>query len=52
MSQIICLIIAILVSDYNSQKKLIWLKNCFDAYRLGEISNNIALAEPVLEMQI
>jgi hypothetical protein len=26
---------------------LIWLKSCFDSYRLGEISNNITLAEPI-----
>jgi hypothetical protein len=29
------------------RKKLTWLKSCFDSYRLGEISNNITLAEPI-----
>ena len=37
---------------YNSQEEIDLIEKLFfDAYRLGEISNKIALAEPVLEMQ-
>jgi hypothetical protein len=46
--QIICLIIALVIRLITiHRKKLIWLKSCFDSYRLGEISNNITLAEPI-----
>jgi hypothetical protein len=38
---------------YNSQEEIDLIEKLFfDAYRLGEISHNIALAEPVLEMLI
>jgi hypothetical protein len=48
MSRIICLIIALVIRLITiHRKKLIWLKSCFDSYRLGEISNNITLAEPI-----
>jgi hypothetical protein len=48
MSRIICLIaISVIRLITIHRKKLIWLKSCFDSYRLGEISNNITLAEPI-----
>jgi hypothetical protein len=38
---------------YNSQEEIDLIEKLyFDAYRLGEVCNNITIAEPVFEMQI